>query len=84
MAWHVDLRDDSDEALSGVIDEVAELPSGVVAAGPISCGPGGANVGELGPSGDLDPPTLVIGQVQVQDVHLEERHDVDHAVQLFG
>ena len=33
---------------------------------------------------ELERPALVVRQVQVQDVHLEERHDVDHAVQLFG
>ena len=39
----------------------------------------GAGDGQLRPLGDRDPPALVVGQVQVQDVELVERGEVDQA-----
>ena len=37
---------------------------------------------KFGIFGNLDAPTLVVGQVPVQTVHLVERHDVENALHL--
>ena len=73
----VDLRHDHDAVRVGVGDEVAKLPLRVEAAAPAANRGRSADRGEPRPRLDLDPPALVVGEVQVQTVEAVRRDQVD-------
>ena len=92
VAGHVDFGDDGDVPLGRVGDDLAEVVLGVVAAvrqavehavhaGDREDGfaPPRADLGEPRVALDLDPPALVVGEVQVQDVELVRGQQVDEA-----
>ena len=89
VAGHIYFGYDLDVSAGRIIDDVADLLFGVVAAeGPLfagerrvaaeSAGPGQFRVGV-----DFDAPPLVVGQVPVEDVEVVERRQVDDAPDLF-
>ena len=84
MAGHVDLRQDHDGTIGGIGHQLGELVMGVVATGSIPHGSVCACFGQLGPSGDLDTPALIIAQVKVEHIHLEQGHRVEDAAYLLG
>ncbi len=65
VARHVDLRDDGDEALGRVSDDVRVLILSVEAAGTATDLGASTVRGEPGPRLDLDAPALIVGEVQV-------------------
>ena len=73
---HVDLRNDLDIPACGILDDVADLPFGVVAAEGarfarerrVAAESPGFRQAGIGV--DLDPPPLIVGQVPVEDVRL--------------
>ena len=89
VARHVDLRNDLDIPACGILDDVADLPFGVVAAE-------GARLArerrvaaespgfrQTGIGVDLDPPPLIVGQVPVEDVEVVQRCQIDDPLHLF-
>ena len=94
VAGHVDLRDHRDVPLGGVGDDLADVVLGEEAAvrapvehrwparADLALGPPGALLGQLRVAADLDPPALVVGQVQVQHVELVHREEVDEPEDL--
>ena len=97
VSWHVDFRDDLDVSLSSISHNLAQIVEGVVHAATIFCVvkevwictithkrtfTTATHLGQLGIFGNLNAPTLVIGQVPVQAVHFVERHDVEDALHL--
>ncbi len=91
VAGQIDLGDDRDRAGCGVGDDLAEIVLRVEAAVRSTvarCVPRGAvlalraptaHLGELREGVDLDAPTLVVGQVEVEDVQLVPCREVDEA-----
>ncbi|WSG18337.1 hypothetical protein OIE66_16100 [Nonomuraea sp. NBC_01738] len=82
----VDLRDDGDEPV-GRVGHEAEVVGAAVELRPVAVaravGPrpvGG--VGEARVAGDLQPPRLAVGQVQVQHVEPEQGEQVDDLLDL--
>jgi hypothetical protein len=68
----VELGDHADAALGGIIDDVADL--GACVEIPIRC-----QLVQLGPGEALDPETLVVHQMPVEDVELDRGHPVEVA-----
>jgi hypothetical protein len=94
VTGQVDLRDHGDPALGGVGDDLAQVVLGVEPAVPLTVVlelglvvghladhrlvPPGADLGEPRVRVDLDPPALVVGEVQVQHVQPVQGDHVDH------
>src|SRR5581483_10148185 len=89
----IEVRDDGDESLCGVVDDLANLGCGIEPAVGLVRGAGqfdiethglaaGAEPHELGKRRDLDAPALVFGEMPDQDVELVERHPVDQLLDL--
>jgi hypothetical protein len=74
---HVDLGNDRDEALRRVGDEILVLLLRVETAWRAADFGLPALPGEVGPLLDLDPPALIVGEMQVQPVHLVQRDQID-------
>ena len=74
VAGHVDLGNHHDMALRAPGDELPDFPLGVELALVADLVLGR---GQLGMGRDLEPPSDVLGEVEVEDVHLVARHDVD-------
>src|SRR5690606_27568043 len=68
VAGDVHLGDDGDPARRRVGHDPGQVLGRVPATTVAVDGGPPRDLGELGPGGDLDPPALVVGQVQVQDV----------------
>ena len=94
MARHADFRHDGDKTLGRVGDDLAYLMPTVVAAvaprrarGLVDIGrgrgagrdPPGADLGQPGPAGNVQPPALIVGQMPVEHVHFVQRQPVDVA-----
>ena len=79
MAGDVDLRDHGDPVRRRVGDDPRVVGVRVEAALAAADLGRGAGHRQLRPGVDLQPPALVVGQVQVQDVELVERGEVDEA-----
>ena len=82
VTGNVDLRDHRDVPGGRVRDEVSVLLLGVEAARASADLRAAAVRGEPGPPADLQPPGLVVGEVQVQHVHLVPRDQVDEPAYL--
>lgn len=91
---HVNLGHHDDSARLGIRDEATQFVIGVaptvrdaIGAVRIESGLAGcSNRGELAqprPARHIDPPPLIVGQVQVQPVQSEQRHRVDEALQII-
>src|SRR2546430_12279468 len=92
VSGHLDLGKDRDPALRGVADHLADVVLGVEAAVGLArelaqCGvlgarrrhrvlAPGAHLGEPRVLLDLDAPTLVLGEVPMEDVELVQREEV--------
>ena len=74
---HVDFGHHGHEPLGGVRHDVLELRHRVEAAGAIAERSAPSDLGQAGQLGDLDAPTLVVGQVHVQHVELVQAQQVD-------
>ena len=70
MSRHVQFRHHADAACGGVADQSVQLFPGVV----------GVTVRQFRMGGSREPETLVVAQVQVQDVELVELHHVQSAL----
>jgi len=79
---NVDLGHHRDVAVLRVPDDPLVVLLAVEAAAATAHLAAAAVAGQLRPTVDRDPPSLVIGQVQVQDVQLVERDQVDVALDL--
>ncbi len=91
VTGHVDLRHDRHEAPGRVGDNLVQVRLGVEAAVRRSVeamlrdvprarlAPPGPDLGEPRPLLDWEPPALVVGEVEVEHVHLVQREDVDQA-----
>jgi hypothetical protein len=93
VTGQIDLRDDGDAPLGGVRDDLAQLVLGVEPAVPGAVvgelrltvrhladhglRPPRADLGESGVGVDLDPPALVVGEVEVQHVQPVQGERVD-------
>ena len=84
MPRHVDLRDNRDEPILRVLHEVGIFLLRVVTSRAAADLGAPAVLREVRPAGDLDPPALVVGEVQVEAVHLVERQQVDVALHIVG
>src|SRR5690606_2505567 len=60
VSGHIDLGDDDDVVLSGVLDDLGVVLLGEVPAGAATDLGGPADLREIGPAVDLDPPALVV------------------------
>src|SRR5678815_5040675 len=69
---HVDLGDDRDVPRSRVGDDVGVLLLGVKAGWRVADRRLAADRREVGPGLDLDAPTLVIGEMEVQSIEFIE------------
>ena len=98
VSRHVDFGDDFDVSFGSISHNLAQVVEGVVHATTIfrvvkelwvstiahkRTLTTASHLGELGIFGNLDAPTLVVGQVPVQTVHFVERHDVEDALHLI-
>ena len=83
VSRHVDFRDDRDVQGCRILDDGAVLLLRVEPAGAAAHLSSAADRGEVRPAGDLDPPALVVGQVQVQVVHLEGRELIEVALDVI-
>ena len=83
MPGHVDLRHDGNETIGGIGHEVGVLLLRVVATRSSSHLPAPANSRQVRPRLDLEAPSLVVGQVQVQRVQFVQRHRVDVALHVI-
>ena len=97
MPGKIDFRHHLDESLRRVIDDVADIGGGVMAfmgfsGGPFPAdetgtpdgvGPPGACLHQFRPGGDFQPPTLVVGEVEMQDAHTVEGHHIQEAPDGF-
>ena len=83
MARKVDFRDDSDEALLSISDNLLVLLLGEETNGFTLVLTHAADLGQFGVTLDLNAPALVIGQVHVQHVEFIERQQVDHLFHLI-
>ena len=94
---HVDFGDDFDVSFGSISHNLAQVIEGVIHAATIfrvvkeptinaiahkRAFTTASHLGEFGIFGNLDAPTLVVGQVPVQTIHLVERHDVENALHL--
>ena len=79
VAGDVDLRDHGDPVRRRVGDDPRVVGVGVEATLATADLGRGAGHRQLRPGVDLQPPALIVGQVQVQDVELVERGEVDEA-----
>ncbi len=77
VARHVELGHDAYPEAPGVVDECPNL---VVAQVSAVLGDGV----QARPHCALDPVRLVVGEVQVQDVQVEQRHGIECAMQCLG
>src|SRR5262249_34271179 len=77
---HVDLRHDRDVPGGGVRDDLPVVVLRVVPARVAADGGAAPIAGEVGPTVDHDAPALVVGQVQVQVVHLVQRDLIEVAL----
>ena len=94
MARQVDLRHHGDEALRGVLHDVADLVLRVIAAvrlglsvrvasGRTGRNAAAAHFGQLRVLPDLDAPALIVGQVPVEGVELVQRHLVEQRLDFI-
>ena len=94
VSGEVDFGDDRDAPFFRIGDDFAHLLLGIVA--PVAdavvavevlpdhgAGAEGAHLGEPGVFLDLHAPSLVVGQVPVEPVHLEEQHQVERLLDVF-
>ncbi len=79
MAGHIQLGDDGDVAAAGILDDVGVIVLAEVAAGGAAHFQAAAVKGQVGPRLDLDAPTLVVAQVEVEVVDLVKGQPVDVA-----
>ena len=91
----VDLRDDGDEPLRGVGDDLPDVVTGVEAAVrpsvvlPVparadhALGAPRTDLGQQREAFDLKAPPLIVGQVQVQDVELVHGQQIDVSEQVM-
>ena len=77
VAWTVDLGNNLDEPVGGVGDDAGVVLGGVVAAGAGVDVARSADLGEPRPPGHGQTPALVVGEVEVEDVDLVQRDQVD-------
>ena len=84
VPWHVDLRDNGDEAVGRILHQFGHLSDGVEPTRPVPDGAGGTHLGQRGPRWYFDAPSLVIGEMQVQHVELVNGEHVDDAPHRLG
>ena len=88
MSGEVNLGNDRDSEVGGIVHDVLDLVLGIIAAVAYSVvGPEvlanhrsvavGTDLGQLGIFLYLDPPALVVGDVPVHAVELVDSHDVE-------
>ena len=82
MAGQIDLRHDGHVPARRVGDDLAVVVLRVVATASAVCLGQAAVLSQARPALDLDAPALVVGEVQVQDVELEQGHVVDVALHV--
>ena len=83
VAGQVDLGHDDDTALRRVLDDRRVVALRVRAARPAADRGRAADLRQPRPRLDLDPPALVVGEVQVQPVEAEARDHVDEALHVL-
>ena len=76
VARHLDLWDHHHEPVARVGDDLGVVGLRVEAAGAAADGGAPAVARQVGPRRDVDPPALVVREVQVQAVHLVHRREV--------
>ena len=79
MTGAVDLWHDLDEVFGGIVDDAGVVGCGVVPAVAALDVARAADLGEPRPIGHRQPPTLVVGEMEVEDVDLVQRDQVDVA-----
>src|SRR5690606_24685672 len=84
MPRHVDLRHEGDEALLGVVDEIHPVLSRVVPALAPTDVLAGTDLSQARSARYLDATALIIGQMEVQTVHLVHGQMVDVALRVGG
>ena len=79
MAWELDLGNDGDEAVRGILDDLLDLLLSIVATIllTIALDTLGADTGQARVLLDLDAPALILREVPVQTVDLEHAQEVD-------
>jgi hypothetical protein len=92
VGGHFDLGHDRDMPRGGVADQVTDVPLSVKPARPASLGLAvlaqrsevhpGADPGEIRILPDLDPPALVVGEMDLQAIELMQGHDVDELLNI--
>ena len=83
VARHVDLGNDDDVAARRVLDELRVVMLRIEATRTAAHGARAADLREPRPRLDLDPPALVVGEVEVQAVEAEAGDDVDEALHVL-
>ena len=79
MPGAVDLGNDLDEALGGVGDDAGVVLGGEVAAWTAVDVARPTDFGEQRPAGHRQPPSLVVGEMEMEDVDLVQRDQIDVA-----
>ena len=79
MAWELDLGNDGDEAIRGILDDLLDLLLSIVATIllTVALDTLGADAGQARVLLDLDAPALILREVPVQTVDLEHAQEVD-------
>ena len=72
MAGDIELGHDADRPVGGVVHEITQVGGRI-----------GVGAGEFGVGVGAKPEALIVGQVQVKDVQLVERHHVEGAFEGF-
>src|SRR4051812_4184600 len=74
MAGHLDLGHDHDVALGRISDDLAHVSRRQVLGLPVNQR---ADLGQLWVSGDFQPPSFIVGQMELEHVELVRGHLVD-------
>ena len=83
VTWQIHLWDNRHLTFRRIAHQLFELLLCVVATWLTLVGNLSAHLGQLRIGLDLDAPSLIVGEVHVQHVHLIERDQVDHLLHLL-
>ena len=82
MSGHVDFGHDFHETVPSVGNDLAVFVLRVKAADRATHFAAAAHGGEIRPPLDLDPEALIVGQVEMEPVHLLKRDEIDVALHV--
>ena len=83
MAWPVDLRDNGNESALGIVYDFFVLLLGIKSTLSSSNFCASSIFGQSGPGVNLNPPALIISQMEMEHIQLECSQQVDVSLDFF-